>query len=232
MNFTKTMLALAFGSVGVVQSVSANAWELTAGDRLTITAGTEAFDGGGNPNIYNGSFFAVDVDHDSNIQGTEKTVLSQGSTGIIIGASSTAPGAITAPWTFLGEPGYDWMSTPVTGSSYAGGADMSGWMVTWNGSQFALGTGAWQVLNSSGSGMPTSGYTNGTGIFNWSGFYGDSYTLDYTATVQSGPFTGIQWALHLEGEVLPVPEASTYGMMLAGLGLVGVAAKRRKQAQV
>jgi len=30
----------------------------------------------------------------------------------------------------------------------------------------------------------------------------------------------------------PVPEASTYGMMLAGLGLVGFAARRRKQAEV
>ena len=47
---------------------------------------------------------------------------------------------------------------------------------------------------------------------------------------KSGPFNNIQWAIHLEGEVLPVPEASTYGMMLAGLGLVGIAAaKRRKQ---
>lgn len=233
MNITKTVLALALGSVGVMQSVSANAWELTAGDRLTIAAGIEAVDGGGYANIYNGSFFAVDTNGDSKIQGTEKTVLSQGSTGIVIGASNTAPGEVAAPWTFLGEVGYDWISAPVSGSSYTGGADMSGWMVTWNGSQFALGTGAWQVLSSSGSGMPISGYTNGKGIFNWSGFYGDAYTLDYTATVQSGPFTGIQWALHLEGEVLPVPEASTYGMMLAGLGLVGLAAaRRRKQSEI
>jgi len=233
MNFMKTMSVLALGSIGVMGTMSAHAWELTAGDRLTITTGTAVFDSNDNPNIINGSFFAVDTNADSNIQANEKTVLSQGSTGIIIGASNTAPGAITAPWTFLGEPGYDWMSTPVTGSSYTGGVDMGGWMVTWNNQQFALGTGAWQVLNSSGSGMPTSGYTNGTGIFNWSGFYGDSYTLDYTATVQSGPFKNIQWAIHLEGEVLPVPEASTYGMMLAGLGLVGfAAARRRKQSEI
>ena len=45
MNFTKTMFALALGSVGVMQSVNAHAWDLTAGDRLTITAGTEVFDG-------------------------------------------------------------------------------------------------------------------------------------------------------------------------------------------
>jgi len=225
MNFTKTMFALALGSVGAMHGMSAHAWELSPGDTLTITTGA-----GGTQNIFYGSFFAVDTDADSNIQGTEKIALSQGTTGIVIGSPNTALGAITAPWAFLGETGYDWVSTPITGSSYTGGVDMSGWMVNWNGNQIALDTGAWQVLNSSGSGMPTSGYTNGTGIFNWSGFYGDSYTLDYTATVQSGPFNNIQWAIHLEGEVLPVPEASTYGMMLAGLGLVGIAAaKRRKQ---
>jgi len=211
MNFTKTMFALALGSIGVMQSMNAHAWDLSAGDRLTIGSG---------------SFFGVDMDANSTIAATEKTALSQGSTGIVIGAI-TAPGEITAPWTFLGQTGYDWAATAVTGGT--GGLNMSGWMVTWNGSAIDLGTGAWQVLNAS-SGMPTSGYANGIGIFNWSGVYGDSYTLDYTATPQAGPYIGVQWALHLEGTTVPVPEASTYGMMLAGLGLVGFAARRRGKA--
>jgi len=208
MNFTKTMFALALGSVGVMQSMNAQAWDLYAGDRLTIGSG---------------SFFGVDMDANSTIAATEKTALSQGSTGIVIGAI-TAPGEITAPWTFLGQTGYDWAATAVTGGT--GGLNMSGWMVTWNGSEIDLGTGAWQVLNAS-SGMPTSGYANGIGIFNWSGVYGDSYTLDYTATPQAGPYIGVRWALHLEGTAVPVPEASTYVMMLAGLMLVGVAARRK-----
>ena len=208
MNFTKTMFALTLGSVGVMQSMNAQAWDLYAGDRLTIGSG---------------SFFGVDLDANSTIAATEKTALSQGSTGIVIGAI-TAPGEITAPWTFLGQTGYDWAATAVTGGT--GGLNMSGWMVTWNGSEIDLGTGAWQVLNAS-SGMPTSGYANGIGIFNWSGVYGDSYTLDYTATPQAGPYIGVQWALHLEGTAVPVPEASTYVMMLAGLMLVGVAARRK-----
>ena len=208
MKFTKSMFALALGSVGVMQSMNAQAWDLYAGDRLTIGSG---------------SFFGVDLDANSAIAATEKTALSQGSTGIVIGAI-TAPGEITAPWTFLGQTGYDWAATAVTGGT--GGLNMSGWMVTWNGSEIDLGTGAWQVLNAS-SGMPTSGYANGIGIFNWSGVYGDSYTLDYTATPQVGPYIGVQWALHLEGTAVPVPEASTYVMMLAGLMLVGVAARRK-----
>jgi hypothetical protein len=208
------MFALALGGVCVAQGMNAHAADLYDGDRLTIGSG---------------SFFAVDMDADSSIDATEKTALSQGLYGIVIGAV-TAPGAITAPWSFLGYSGYDWVSgTPVSGGT--GGLDMSGWMVTWNGTEVPLGTGAWQVLNAS-SGMPTGGYANGTGIFNWSGAYGDSYTLDYTATPQDGAFTGVQWALHLEGTAVAVPEASTYGMMLAGLGLIGYAAQRRRKAAV
>jgi hypothetical protein len=62
---------------------------------------------------------------------------------------------------------------------------------------------------------------------------GSNYVLDYHATVPvndvSG-FGGVQYALHLEGTVVPVPEASTYGMMLAGLGLVGFMASRRRKS--
>lgn len=211
MKFTQTTFALA---LSFVQAAGAAAATLSPGDQLTIG---------------NGSYFAVDMDADSNIDSTEKIVLSQGATGIVIGAPVHAPGAITAPWLFLGAVGYDWTGAAVSGGT--GGLDMSGWMVTWNGQDIALGTGAWQVMNAS-SGMPTGGYGNGVGIFNWSGIYGDAYTIDYTATVQDGAFINVQWALHLEGTAVPVPEASTYGMMLAGLGLVGIAAARRvKQAK-
>jgi len=228
MNFTKSMFALALGSVGIMSAMSAHASDLNAGDKLTITNGVTVFDANGDPaNVSSGSFFVVDASGDGKIQGVEKTALSQGSTGITIGRSNTAPGEISAPWLFFGYTGDNWVSTAITGGT--GGLDMSGWTVTWNGEVIGLGTGAWQV--NAFSGMPTSGYTNGTGIFSWSGVYGDSYTLDYTAAVQSGPFVGIKYALHLEG-VTAVPEASTYGMMLAGLGLVGVAARRRKQSEV
>jgi hypothetical protein len=37
--------------------------------------------------------------------------------------------------------------------------------------------------------------------------------------------------LSFYAEVTPVPEPETYAMMLAGLGLLGVMARRRKQAQ-
>lgn len=54
-------------------------------------------------------------------------------------------------------------------------------------------------------------------------------TIRYISTVQGGSFNGFQANWRLEGVMTTVPEASTYGMMLAGLGLVGgMVARRRK----
>lgn len=59
------------------------------------------------------------------------------------------------------------------------------------------------------------------------------YTLDWSHQItaaENAGFAGSNAVWHLEGVgVAAVPEASTYGMMLSGLGLVGVAIRRRKQ---
>lgn len=228
-----TMTKVATVAILAAAATSAHAVNLNNGDMLSITAGVPVFDANGNQtNVSPGSFFAMDLNADSKIQGTEKTQLSQGTTGITIGKSNTALGEITAAWPFSGATGYDWVSTAITGGT--GGLNMSGWTVNWNGGNIDMGAGgAWQVLNGAGGAMPTSGYTNSTAIFGWDGVYGHTYTLDYTATVPSGGFAGTQYGLHLTGTVTagaiaPIPEASTYGMMLAGLGLVGFAVRRRK----
>ena len=64
------------------------------------------------------------------------------------------------------------------------------------------------------------------------------YTADWShvTTVAEDPiglnFTGQRGDWHMEGVLTAVPEASTYGMMLAGLGLIGgmVISRRRKMA--
>ncbi len=65
-----------------------------------------------------------------------------------------------------------------------------------------------------------------------------SYTGSFLLGVDSwngGPSTnGVGWrqaSLTLDQQTAPIPEPETYAMMLAGLGLLGVAARRRKQAQ-
>ena len=228
MNFTKTIFALAIGSVGIMGAMSASAATLGAGDMLSIVTGDTYY---GAATAGTTSWFAMDSDGNSKVVLSEKVALTQGSTGIVIGDSNTALGEITGPWSFFSATGYNFVNTAVTGGTT--GLDMSGWMVNWNGGDIIMGGGAWQVANAAVAGMATGPYVSGTGIFNWSGVYGDAYTLDYTATVPSGGFAGVQYALHLTGTVTqaaPVPEASTYGMMLAGLGLVGFMASRRRKS--
>jgi hypothetical protein len=48
---------------------------------------------------------------------------------------------------------------------------------------------------------------------------------------QSSSFIQVAWAVH-DGNIAAVPEADTWAMLLAGLGLVGIATRRRKLAKV
>jgi hypothetical protein len=48
---------------------------------------------------------------------------------------------------------------------------------------------------------------------------------------QSGSFIQVAWAVH-DGNISAVPEADTWAMLLTGLGLVGIATRRRKLAKV
>lgn len=234
MKFTKTLCALAIGSVGIMGAMSAHAFSLSNGNVLFIDSGVNAYDSNGNfSGVSSGSWFAMDTNGNSKISNFEKIALSQGTQGIVIGAWYTAPGQITAPWEFFGNMGDNSVTTAITGSTEAG-LDFSGWTVTWNGVVIPMGTGAWAPATSI-VGMAAGPYSNGVAKFSWDGTGGTvesgliTYTLDYLATVPLGDpsgFGGVQYALHLEAAA--VPEASTYGMMLAGLGLVGFAAARRR----
>ena len=88
MNVSKTMFALALGSVGIMgalSTVSAHAFTLNNGDALTIESGVPIYDSDGNQMNVTGSWFAVDANGNSIISGTEKLILSEGNTGLIIG---------------------------------------------------------------------------------------------------------------------------------------------------
>ena len=217
MNFKKTMFALAIGTVGIMGAMSAQAAALNNGDTLSITAGTGTPTSAGGITPTGGSYFKM--------LGAGAALLSQGTTGLVIGTTTT-PGQIDSTWLFAGAPGQDYVKTAVTGSTTSG-LNMSGWTVTWNGiAAIPMGGLAWGT-----------GYTNGVGNLTWDGVYGDAYTLSYHGTVPPGDpsnFGGIKYALTLTGTVTagqvtsPVPEASTSGMMVAGLGLLGFMVSRRK----
>jgi hypothetical protein len=237
MHFTKTILALA---VGMISTASAHAATPYTGTVLYIDAGVLASEGEDPIGVTSGSWFAMDYNDSSTISDHEKTALSQGRTGLIIGTTTTAGAShdgvpvagdtnlITAPWAFFGATGSDYNTVAITGSTESG-LNMSGWTVTWKGiPAIDMGNGAWGA-----------GYSNGVGNFSWDGTDGGAYTLDYHATVPIGDtsgFGGVKYALHLEGcvgasleTVCAIPEVSTYAMMLAGLGLVGFASRRGRQ---
>jgi hypothetical protein len=227
MNFTKTIFALAIGSVGIMGAMSASAAAVASGTTLSIATGTVTSSGAATAGTT--SWFAMDNNGDSKIQLGEKVALFQGATGIVIGAPQTNLGDIFAAWSFFGNTGYNYTPvTGITGSTGLAGLDMSGWLVNWNAGDINMGAGgAWTPSNAIAAGMTTSTFTNSMANLTWSGVNNTTYTLDYTATVPTGGFAGVKYSLHLTG-VAAVPEASTYGMMLAGLGLVGFAVRRRK----
>lgn len=248
--FTKNTFALALGCVGIVAAMSAHADSLTTGSVLSINAGVAELDSYGNiANVTSGSWFGMDNDGNAKIAGTEKVPLAMGTDGLVIGMT-TSPGAshagaptgadtnsITAPWNFFGNTGSDYLTSAVTGGTE--GLDFSGWTVTWAGiPAIPMGAGVWQPLNCTAIGCTGITFAEGVADFQWDGTDGGSYILNYAGTVPEGDASGfgnVKYYLHLEGTVdlaAPVPEAETYAMMLAGLGLVGVMVSRRRRSLV
>lgn len=87
--------------------------------------------------------------------------------------------------------------------------DLSAWTASWNGTNFNQGntmaTGTWNAM---------------TGAYN----------IGWSSTVVGGSFNGQTGNWTLQGTaVAAVPEAETYAMMLAGLGLVGTMVARRRK---
>lgn len=244
----KTAINTALATILGFAAIGAQAATVNNGDALTITAGqtyNSVFVTG------SGSYFAMDTNGNSKVANTEKVVLAQGTTGLVIGTTTSAgashPGtptagdtnAIDAPWGFFGNTGSDYLTVAVTGSTTAG-LNMSGWTVTWSGiPAIPMGTGAWQTGTGTGHTGATGTFANGVGNFTWSGVYGTAYSLDYRATVPLGDpsgFGGVQYELHLEGivnegaaPVIPVPAAAW--LLGSGLlGLVGVARRKSKKS--
>jgi hypothetical protein len=241
----KSFITLAIAATSLV-ALNANAATFAAPDYLTITSGKRQLDANGNTIGFTGSYFGMDANGDSNISSqSEKTSLKMGTTGIMAGVA-TSPGAhhtgiptagdtndIDKPWSFFGSTGSDYTTVGITGDT-TNGLDLSGWTVAWNNiSTIPMGTGAWQPGNCAGLSCTGQTFSNGIANFTWDGVIGNAYSLNYSATVPVGDpsgFGGVSYYLHLEGTVQAVPEASTYCMMLAGLGLIGIASRRRKNA--
>lgn len=153
------------------------------------------------------------------------STVSQGSTdGAIVMGTVQGPGAFSTGFVWQGQTAY---MTTLNGAPSGNitnnimTLDMSGFTGEWNGISF-------NAAPDSGT-LTTAVSLIGNGVY--------FYTADWTHLVTASdgvpaPYYGITFGLHLEGiavtNLSPVPEAETYAMMLAGLGLVGMMAHRRR----
>jgi len=235
---TTAMLAV----ISSVASLESQAVALNNGDVLTITTGQELYDTSGYISGFSGSYFGVDFNNNGDITDNEKNFLSQGTTGLVIGVTSSpgayhpgspVPGdsnAVTAPDVFMGNTGSWYFDIAPTGSTETG-LNTQGWDWAWN-SLYSFNLGlAWQPGNCDSLGC--SGYTflDGVGRLQWDGVYGHSYTLDITSTVPVGDpsgFGGTGFYTHLEGTVTAVPEPSPVWLFGSALLVMFGIAKYRK----
>lgn len=215
----KNNLAAMLGAMlgGVV--MTAQAAVLNPGDLLTINASVVDDDLG----VTGGSWYAMDMTGDGQVSLSERGPLYPGTDGGIIMGTTQSPGQIDY-YLFGGNPGYDYTTVAPTGGTETG-IDFSGWTIDWNATPaIPMVTGAWTPTNCGVLGCTGATFANGVAAFSWSGVYGESYSLWYTATVPLGPnvFAGVRYMLHLEGVVMssvPIPPA----LWLLGSGLLALA---------
>lgn len=231
MKFALTRVAAAIGMVvatGSAQAIltSANTLSIQV-DAVTTPATTSApaYVSSDGPML--DSFFTlVSVSKEKQSVDTQFSYLYNGA-GLTLNG---APQSNIATFSWYGQPGsFETLGAGIGILSASGDTatvNMSGWKMDWSLNQdIPLGALAWSAGYTSGIGNIVCDAGSGCAI-------GSSYTLTYTATVPAGDPSSlghVKYYLELHGTVGAVPEASTYGMMLAGLGLVGAAARRRKQ---
>jgi len=164
-----------------------------AGVAECVIGGTYPVCDYGLSNVTSGSYFAMDLNGSGTIEPNEKTPISPGINGGIIvgqlmpadvtGICSEYPGlgGVDEPWCFGGNYGaHQILTTPVTDNGN-GTLDFSGWSVKWNDGDVPL-YGGTAVLSCSSMICHSS----------------DIYSIDYSTTIPTGGFMGVQYALHLE----------------------------------
>ncbi len=201
MKFTMTKIAAA--AVLATAAMSAQAVDFAS---MSVTGGTFAMAGAG------GNFITANIAPGLDLlAGNNQQINVSMPTGQLFNFGFFGPvGAYLSDGTYtpFGGAAAGGSATAPTASEVGGAmtADLSAWTAFWNNNNFGQG------------GIATGTWDSVTGVYN----------IGWSATVVGGAFDGMTGVWTMTGVAVPVPEASTYGMMLAGLGLVGFAVRRRK----
>jgi hypothetical protein len=205
MTFTKTLLALAIaGSALSAQAATVTSLTITGGDfAMGAASGTCAIGGFGNFQCITAGSTSNTID------------------GLFEGPSLTAFNFFGAPVTTFTAPSAAGAAPSLTGNPLMGSTsgstitlDLGSFYANWSGTNFL------QAPN--GTGMATGTYTATSATTG-------NFDVSWASLITTAPFAGQTGNWHIVGTVATVPEASTYGMMLAGLGLVGGMVSRRRK---
>ena len=164
---------------------------------------------------------------------------STGAAGIIANGVGQANNTITPGFNFGGNP-FDINTLPLAGTPGITASisdnntlviDLSAWGGNWAGSG-----GVFRHVLFPDAGTLVTSLENVGGTWYYTADWAHTITADedfnpFLVPPDFNGFAGQRGDFHLEGTLIAVavPEASTYGMMLAGLGLVGgMVARRRK----
>jgi hypothetical protein len=220
MNFKKTLLAAALAGASIA-SVNAYAIDTV----MTVTGGQFGmgfFTGGGFLPITDFGSGAADITDAYNAPAWNTNAAVFGPDASSIGSFNFSSAWVNtytaAAATQVIVPGGG--PAPVFNGVLADGnvstIDMSSFFANWNGTDFNQGNSAVNNLTMSNCNAGTC-----------------DFSMSWTSLIQGGPpFGGQTGSWVLTGTIAAVPEASTYGMMIAGLGLVGFVARRRSRSAV
>lgn len=231
MNFKMTKIAalaaLAFASTGAQAALTSSNFLTIENDAVTsFNASSSSFYISSDGALVD-SFFTMGGSKAKQALDTQYAYIN--GTSNVLDLNGVIEGAV-GTFTYYGAPGSNDTGSIggvsiLSASGDTASINMSNWKVDWNGVlDIPMGGLAWSTGYTSGVGNLTCTAGSGCAV-------GSAYTLKYTATVPAGDASGfgnVKYYLELHGTVGAVPEASTYGMMLAGLGLVGFAVRRRK----
>lgn len=217
MQLKPTLLALALAAASTSAFATGNI------SNLTLSGGTFQMWTAGNVAELGAVTYAVNPI----FSGTNLTTAYVGSGANAASATNTANSLIEMSFFSSAVNGYTAASnlgtTATPAGTIAGGPlpngtisgsnitlDLSSFFANYNGNDFNQGTSA----------------ATGTCTFSGSNC---NYTVSWQSTIVGGSFNGYVGHWTMQGVAAPVPEASTYGMMVVGLGLVGAAVMRRRK---